>query len=72
MEKLRRGDAWFKRERLIDWHMAEEARLNDVEDRCIQPLAREIAEELSRARSAGAAFAAASGAATRYPDRAFG
>ncbi len=71
-EKLRRGDAWFKRERLIDWHMSEEARLNEVEDRCIQPLAREIAEEFSRPRSGDAAFDAASGAATTSRGRAFG
>jgi len=48
-EKLRRGDAWFRRERLIDWHMSEEARLNEVEDRCIQPLARQIAGDFATA-----------------------
>jgi hypothetical protein len=60
MEKLRRGDAWFRRERLIDWHMSEEARLNEVEDHCIQPLAREIAEEKTTSKSCGAALVTAS------------
>ena len=71
-EKLRRGDAWFKRERLVDWHMSEEARLNEVEDRWIQPLAREIAEEFSRASCGDAAFAAASTASTTSRGRACG
>ena len=71
-EKLRRGDAWFKRERLVDWHMSEEARLNEVEDRCIQPLAREIAEEFSRTRSGHAASGVASTASTTSRGRACG
>jgi hypothetical protein len=72
LQKLQRGDAWFKRERLIDWHMSEEARLNDVEDRCIQPIAREIREAFSRARSGDGACAGVSAASTTYRDRAFG
>lgn len=59
LEKLQRGDAWFKRPRLIDHHLTEEARLNEVEDRCIQPLAREIAEEFRAGRPGGATFDAA-------------
>jgi hypothetical protein len=72
LEKIQRGDAWFRRPRLIDYHLSEEAKLNEVEDRCIQPLAREIAEEF-RARHFGASASdAASTASTTFRDRAFG
>jgi len=71
LEKLQRGDAWFRRPRLIDYHLSEEGRLNEVEDRCIQPLAREIAEEFSARRPRGAAFDAASTASSTSRDRAF-
>src|SRR5438067_6659884 len=72
LEKLQRGDAWFRRPRLVDYHLWEEARLNEVEDRCIQPLAREIAEEFRARHAGGAACGAASSAATTSRDRAFG
>src|ERR1051326_536221 len=72
IEKLQRGDAWFKRPRLIDYHLTEEARLNEVEDRAIQPLAQKILDECGATHPDAAACAAASTAATPSRDRAFG
>ena len=71
LEKLQRGDAWFKRQRLVGEHLSEEARLNEVEDRGVIALAGEIADEFRRAH-AGVRPSATLQSAVARPARAFG